>query len=132
MAKKIYFVSALALLFVLALGVSSSARERWAYLGSAHVDGGVDHDSIHVGASDGRFRAIQLRVSGGDIEFQRVVVHFGNGTQEELIIRDRIPSGGVTRPIDLPGERRIIQSIELWYGKARWSHRPKVSVYGIR
>ena len=130
MSKKIYF--AVALLFALALGISSSARDRWAYLGSAHVDGGMDHDSIHVGSSDGRFRAIQLRVSGGAIEFQRVVVHFGNGTQEELLIRERIPNGGVTRAIDLPGERRIIQSVELWYGKERWERRPKVSLYGIR
>src|ERR1700756_1187593 len=110
-SKKLYFVSAIALFFALALGMSSNARERWAYLGSAHVDGGIDHDSIHVGSSDGRFRAIQLRVSGGAIEFQRVVMHFGNGTEEELVIRERIPSGGVTRPIDLPGERRIIQSV---------------------
>jgi hypothetical protein len=131
-SKKLYFVSAIALFFALALGMSSNARERWAYLGSAHVDGGIDHDSIHVGSSEGRFRAIQLRVSGGAIEFQRVVMHFGNGTQEELVIRERIPSGGVTRPIDLPGERRIIQSVELWYGKERWEHRPKVSLYGIR
>ena len=132
MSKKIYLVSAIALFLVLALGISSDARERWAYLGSAHVDGALDHDSIHVGSSDGRFRAIQLRVSGGAIEFQRVVVHFGNGTEEELVIRERIPSGGVTRPIDLPGERRIIQSVELWYGKERWEHRPQVSLYGIR
>jgi hypothetical protein len=131
-SKKLYFVSAVALFFVLALGMSSNARERWAYLGSAHVDGGIDHDSIHVGSSDGRFRAIQLRVSGGAIEFQRVVVHFGNGTQEDLVVRERIPNGGVTRPIDLPGERRVIQSVELWYGKNRWEHRPKVSLYGIR
>ncbi len=132
MSRKILVVSEVSLLFVLALTMSVSARERWAYLGSAHVDGGMDHDSIHVGSSDGRFRAIQLRVSGGAIEFQRVVVHFGNGTAEELVIRDRIPSGGATRAIDLPGERRIIQSVELWYGKERWERRPKVSLYGIR
>jgi len=131
-SKKIHLASAVAVLFIFAVSISTSARERWAYLGSAHVDGGVDHDVIRVGSSDGRFRAIQLRVSGGAIEFQRVIVHFGNGTDEELVIRDRIPSGGATRAIDLPGERRIIQSVELWYGKERWEHRPKVSLYGIR
>ena len=132
MSKKICLASAIAVLFILAVSISANARERWAYLGSAHVDGGVDHDVIRVGSSDGRFRAIQLRVSGGAIEFQRVIVHFGNGSEEELLIRDRIPSGGATRAIDLPGERRIIQSVELWYGKERWERRPKVSLYGIR
>ena len=86
--------STIGLLFVLAFSASLYAQEgRWDYLGNAHVDGAQDHDNIHVGQHDGRFRAIQLRVSGGGIYFERVVVHFGNGTQEELIIRDHIPSG---------------------------------------
>jgi hypothetical protein len=126
-------LTTIGVLFVLAFSVSLYAQEgRWAYLGNAHVDGGQDHDNIHVGQHDGRFRAIQLRVSGGGIYFERVVVHFGNGTQEELVIRDHIPSGGATRAIDLPGERRVIESVELWYGKNKWEHRPKVSLYGIR
>jgi hypothetical protein len=105
---------------------------RWAYLGNAHVDGGQDHDNIRVGSSDGRFRAIQLRVSGGAIDFQRVVVHYGNGSQEEIVFRERIPSGGSTRALDLPGERRVIESVELWYSKESWHRRPKVSLYGMR
>ena len=107
-------------------------RGRWTYLGNAHVDGGQDHDNIRVGRGDGRFRAIQLRVSGGAINFERVIVHYGNGSQEELAIRSQIPSGGRTRPIDLPGERRVIESVELWYGKASWHRRPKVDLYGLR
>jgi hypothetical protein len=126
-------LSAIGLLFLLAYSASLYAQEgRWDYLGNAHVDGAQDHDNIHVGRRDGGFRAIQLRVSGGGIYFERVVVHFGNGTQEELVIRDHIPSGGSTRAIDLPGDRRVIESVELWYGKDKWEHRPKVSLYGIR
>ena len=76
-----------------------------------------DHDNIHVGKHDGRFRAIQLRVEGGEVFFEKVIVHFHDGSHEELVIRDRIPSGGQTRAIDLPGDRRVIESVELWYGK---------------
>ena len=121
--------------FALLLTVSVANAQyggRWDYLGNAHVDGGQDHDNIHVGVHDGRFRAIQLRVSGGEIFFERVVVHYGNGQSEELVIRDRIPNGGQTRAIDLPGDRRVIESVELWYGKGRWEHRPKVSLFGLR
>jgi hypothetical protein len=107
-------------------------RGRWAHLGEAHVDGQNDHDNIRVGMRDGRFRAIQLRVSGGTIDFQRVVVHFGNGSQEELVFRERIPSGGRTRPLDLPGERRVIESVEMWYSKENWRRKPRVDLYGIR
>jgi hypothetical protein len=121
------------LLFVLTVGTTLQAqRGRWTFLGDSHVDGSVDHDSIRVGRSDGTFRAIQLRISGGAINFERVIVRYGNGTQEEIPVRARIPDGGHTRIIDLPGDRRIIQSVDLWYGKGRWSKRPKVSLYGIR
>ena len=129
---KKYSVWMAGLLVVLGLAVSLQAREGWIYLGEAHVDGAQDHDKIKVGRSDGRFRAIQLRVSGGAIEFERVLVHFGDGTQEDLAIRERIPSGGRTRAIDLPGERRVIESVELWYSKEKWEHRPKVRLFGIR
>lgn len=120
---------------VIALGLCMpylAQAERWVYLGNSHVNGERDHDNIKVGRSDGRFRAIQLRVSGGAIEFQRVVVHYGNGSQEDVAIRDTIPAGGRTRAIDLPGERRTIESVELWYSKGRWSHDPKVTLYGMK
>ncbi|MGA9812515.1 MAG: hypothetical protein WBQ64_07055, partial [Terriglobales bacterium] len=124
---------ALSCVLVLAFCTSLYAqRGRWTYLGDSHVDGSVDHDSIKVGRSDGSFRAIRLRVSGGAINFERVVVRFGNGTQEEIPIRSRIPNGGQTRAIDLPGERRMIQSLDLWYSKDHWSRRPKVTLYGMR
>lgn len=96
------------------------------------MDGARDHDSIKVGRSEGGFRAIQLRISGGAINFERVIVRYGNGTQEQIPVRARIPDGGQTRVIDLPGERRLIQSVDLWYGKDSWRRRPKVSFYGLR
>ena len=130
--RRSVLVFALAMLFVSVLSAAGSPRHGRDFLGSAHVDGRADHDVIHVGRSDGRFRAIQLRVNGGAIDFDRVIVHFGNGTAEELVIRSRIPSGGETRFIDLPGERRVIESVEFWYGKERWDRRPEVRLYGIR
>ena len=124
---------AIGLVFLLTLCTSLQARrESWEYLGNAHVDGSQDHDSIKVGRSEGRYRAIQLRISGGAINFERVIARFGNGSQEEIAIRSRIPDGGQTRVIDLPGERRIIQSLDLWYGRDHWGKRPKVSLYGLR
>jgi hypothetical protein len=128
----------LGLITALAFGVSVYAQdrddygERWVYLGSRRVDGHRDHDVIRVGMRDGKFRAVQLRVSGGAVDFHRVIVHFGNGTSEEIAFRERIPDGGRTRPIDLPGDRRIIRSVEMWYGKESWHRLPKVEVFGIR
>lgn len=121
---------------LLALVCYSSAygqRARMVLLGNARVDGGRDHDTINVGgAASGAFRAIQLRVTGGAIRFDRLVVNYGNGTQEQIPIRNRIAAGSRTRVIDLPGERRIIRSVDMWYGKERWATRPRVTLYGIR
>jgi hypothetical protein len=110
----------------------SAPRERWARLGSAHVDGKVDHDNISVGVHDGRFRAIQLRVRGGPVELSRVVVHYGNGEPEEVAVNERVPAGGSTHPIDLRGRERVIQSVELGYAKGSWRSRPEVVLLGMR
>lgn len=129
------------LLLLLSFSVASDAQRRrdrdgdegrWEYLGQAHVDGRADHDNIRVNAR-GPFRAIQLEVRDGAIEFQRVVVHFENGEDHRVEVRDRIPAGGRTRAIDLPGDRRIIRSVELWYERGNWrSRRPTLKLYGRR
>jgi hypothetical protein len=131
--RKKQILQLLTLLLVCVLAVPVYAQYgHMMRLGDAHVDGRVDHDSIHVGRHDGTFRAIQLHVSGGAINFERVIVRYGNGGTEELAIHAVIPAGGSTRVIDLPGDRRVIESVDLWYAKASWSHHPKVTLYGVR
>jgi len=105
-------------------------ESRWEQLGRTYVDGKVDHDRIFV--NKGGYRALQLGVKGGAIEFQRVVVHFENGADHQLEIRDRIPDHGKTRVIDLPGDRRRIRSVEFWYSKERWHSKPYVNLWGRR
>jgi hypothetical protein len=104
---------------------------RWEHLGQVTVDGRNDHDRIVVHNGEG-YRALQLGVKGGAIEFQRVLVHFENGGDTDLPVRERIEEGGKTRVMDLPGERRRIRSIEFWYSKERWRSRPYVNVWGLR
>ena len=112
--------------------VHAQRQGRWEYLGEANVDGGADHDNIRVTRSRGAYRAIVLRVQRAPIEFDRVVVHYGNGSSEPIHVRNVIPAGGQTQVIDLPGERRVIQSVEFWYARARpGSRRPKVRLFGM-
>lgn len=120
-------------LFALAILISTAplARaENWTYLGQAHVDGQHDHDNIEVGRAAGRYRFLQVRVNNAPIEFDRIVVHYGNGEAETLQVRDVIGKGSRSRAIPLAGDR-IVQSLELWYGKAHpFSRRPEVSLFG--
>ena len=102
----------------------------WVYLGQSHVDGQHDHDNIEVGKAAGRYRFLQIRVHNAPIEFDHIVVHYGNGEPEVLHVRDVIRAGGHSRAIALQGDR-FVQSFELWYGKARPdSVRPEVSLFG--
>jgi hypothetical protein len=105
---------------------------RWEYLGESNVDGRFDHDRIEVGRDEGRFRALQIKVSNAPIYFQRVVVHYENGTSEVLHFRNRIPAGGQTRVFDLRGHQRAIDNVEFFYSRGSWgwSAKPKVRLFG--
>lgn len=127
---------AVALMLLLVLSPALLAQRdrdrggRWIYLGEANVDGRADHDKISVGRSEGRFNELQIRVERAPIEFQRVVVHFSDGGNEELSIRERIRAGSQTAPINLRGRDRSINSVEFWYARARsGSDKPKVRLY---
>ena len=117
------------MMLAFAFGLATSApAKRWVYLGNAHVDKSADHKTIHV-AGSGQFHTIQLRVNGGGVEFERLVVHFADGTKEELPVQDHVRSGGKTHELDLPGDRRAIDSVELWYSKDHVNERPEVRLY---
>jgi hypothetical protein len=103
----------------------------WDFLGYTRVDGTQDHGRIQIVRHDRLFRTIQVRVSGESIFFDRLVLHFGNGTSQGFVVSGRIPAQGENYVIDLPGEVRLLESVELWYYKEPWGHNPTVSLYGI-
>jgi hypothetical protein len=140
--KSICVLSSLVLLLSVSFAANAQRRDRderrqqgdgrWERLGDSHVDGKHDHDNIRVNARGG-FRAIRFFVQGGEIEFQRVVVHFENGADTDVEVRERIRRDGTTRAIDLPGDERRIRSVEVWYGKGSWGgSRPQLVLYGRR
>jgi hypothetical protein len=121
------------LALLLAVGVSRSIYAQpgqWIELGSAKVNGQADHDTIEV-HNNGTFRAIQIRVESSAVHFDHIIVRYGNGQHEQISVRDVIQPGSSSRAIDLPGARRAIDKIDLWYEKAGSGHKPKVSIYGL-
>jgi len=126
--KKILIpIFALALMFYMAPAAHAA---NWVFLGTAHVDGQHDHDNIEVGKSAGRYRFLQIRVQNAPIEFDRIVVHYGDGEPEVLQVRDVIRRGGHSRAIPLQGDR-FVKSFELWYGKANPnSGKPELTLFG--
>jgi hypothetical protein len=117
-------------LLALAFAISLPARGQfWDLLGHTQIDRSHDYCRIQITRRDLPFRAIQLRVSGKALFLDRLVIHFDDGSSQELLVSDRILPGGSNYVIDLLGEHSL-ESVELWYYKEPWGQNPTVSVYG--
>ena len=120
-------------LLALAFATSLFAHGQfWDFLGSTQVDRRQDHGRIPITRRDRLFRNIQLRVSGEAVFFDRLVVHFANGTSQEFVVSGRISPEGSNYVMDLSGEPTALESVELWYYKESWAHNPGISLYGTR
>lgn len=130
MAKNKVWLAVLAL--VLGLGAVQGARAQEIYLGHAHVDGPEDHDDIQVGRFAGRYHWIILRVDRAPIQFDRVIIHYGNRSAQELPVHQAVGPGGSSQWIQLPGGERVIRSLELFYARAEPGNpnKPEVQLFG--
>lgn len=121
-------------MLVMLLGATASRAQEgaWVYLGQSHLDGVRDHDKIKIDKHYGRFNVLQIRVTGGAVEFDHVLIHFRNGAVEELSIRQLVHDGQRTRPIVLPGGHRIVKNVEFWYSQDDPHYRPTIQLFGAR
>ncbi len=108
--------------FFLAVLIGTSAMSftlehdgRWELLGSRRINYQVDRDEILVTRAEGVFSAIQLRVKRSPINMHKLAVHYGNGEVDEIDLRESFRAGSSSRVIDLPGNKRIIKKVVMWY-----------------
>src|SRR5262245_63461605 len=100
-----------------ALGVAGSVeaqRRGWEHLGTKEIEGRVDHDEISVHGKD-TYTALQFRVSGAAVQFDRILVEYGNHSTRPYPFRILVPSNGASRVLDLVGGERDIASVKFWY-----------------
>lgn len=131
--RKPISTSALLLLLVAALTQlpsAAGAADRWKLLGKTTVSDRVERDVVAVTRVRGGFEAIKLEVRERAVEFRSVTVHFANGEEQELALRERIPAGGASRVVDIEGDERVIRSIELVYDAQSLGGKARVSIYG--
>ena len=122
-------------LFVCFIGLASTIPlpvrgQVWDFMGDAQINSTRDHEKILVTRRNAVFRSIQLRVSGDAVFFDHLVLHFGDGTSEQMVVEGRIWPGGKNRLISFSGQRRAVESVELWYYQEPWQHSPRVILYG--
>lgn len=103
----------------------------WEKLGTKKVNYGLDRDEIIVTARDGRFTKLKLKARRGGINMHKMVVHFGDGTHQNVELRNNIPKGGETRVIDLKGGKRVIKKVVFWYDTKNLARkRAKLELWG--
>jgi hypothetical protein len=104
----------------------------WVLLGQRPVTDRLDHDVIPVTVARGDFTRIKITVQRHGVDFHRVVVHFANGGDQEVEMRQTIPAGGETRAIDLRAGERVIRSVEFWYdARTIRGRRAVVRLFGL-
>lgn len=127
------YLQSMAIFLVYFFSITTITAQSWTELGAAKVNGHADHDEIWVTNSRGDFKAIKLFVQNEGIEFDRVVVHFGNGGKEVMNIKNFVPAGGETRVMDLTGGDRVIKKVDFFYkSNAMTGKKARVVLYGRR
>jgi hypothetical protein len=105
-------------------------RNGYTYLGERLVNGGADHDVIHVGRADGRFTGIMIVVENAPVEIFDVVVTFGDGQHQDIPTRLVYGPDSTSRMIDLAGGARVVRKVDFRYGNLRGQGQAKVELWG--
>lgn len=101
----------------------------WRLLGERAVAGRYDHDTIAVGSYKGRFDKLTMVVTDNDLELIDLEIKFVTGRPYHPATRHYFREGSRSRAFDLPGDDRMIRSIELRY-KNVGSGSAKVQIWG--
>jgi hypothetical protein len=108
-------LSILASLLILITLTAAGQGAKWKFMGEKLVNDRLDHDVIMITAVKGDLKALQIRVKGSSVDFHKVIIVYGNGRRQEVIMRNTIGPRGASRQIDLVGDERIVRSVEFWY-----------------
>ena len=121
----------LAALLIVGVGSVAAQPGAWDHLGTKEIEGKRDHDTIKCHGKD-EYRGLQFRVNGAAVQFDRIVVEYGNHNRKAYPFRILVPPNGSSPVLDLIGGHRDITKVEFWYQKASWGKKPEVRLFGRR
>ncbi len=107
-------------------------RDNWVELGCERAGYLGERDVIQVGRNKGQFRALRVSATSNSVAINDMKVIFANGDYERLMVQQDIREGTTSQPMDLPGERRSIERIEMAYqSKPNFKAQARVCVHGL-
>lgn len=113
------------------LEIPKNFAGRWELLGSRTVNFGLDRDEIMVTANEGFFTALKFKVERSALNLHRMVVHFGDGSTQDVELRNNLKAGQESRIIDLEGNRRVITKVVFVYDtKNKKKARAVIELWG--
>lgn len=86
----------------------------WSLLGCRDIKFLADRDTLKVNR-EGRFAALRLKVRKAPVEMYSLRVTYQSGVKQDVPVRETVPPGGSSRPIELLGRERGIERIEMIY-----------------
>lgn len=116
----------LGLLYLLAVCGVLYAMGPWELIGEQRVTESLDHETIAVSPVRGGLRSLKLLVRNAPVSLRRIVVHFGNGADQEAELAAAIPAGGESREIDLRGGNEVVRSVDLWFDAGALARREAI------
>jgi hypothetical protein len=129
-------ITVIAFMFTLVFATTAARADwdskGWTKLGERWVSGKLDRDTIVVGAYKGKFTKLTLVVERNDIELLEFQIVFANGERFDPVLRHYFRDGSRTRVIDLPGDERVIQTINMKYRNIVAGKDAKVEVWAWR
>ena len=112
-----------------AIGLASpQASARDVLIGSTSYEARPIRDTINIGGREGQFRGLRFDVRQSDVEVLEFRVVYGNGSSEDIKVRQFFRAGTSSRVFDLAGRQRAIRQIIVTYvpsGPAR------IQFYGV-
>ncbi len=119
------------LFFASSFTLPEETRFDWNRLGSKKVSYSLDRDVLHIGANDGLYSKLKLAVTGGSVNMHKMVVEYGNGAKDTIMIKQNFQKRTDSRVIDLQGNKRVIKKISFWYDtKNRSQRQATMHVFG--
>jgi len=114
---------------------ASPAASSWKKLGERTVNGRPnqeDRDTITVGADDGAFTAVQVKVENSALKMHDMKITFGDGSVQDVATAFVFGPNQLTRVIDLPGNKRIIRKVDFRYSNLPGGGNARVELWGRR
>ena len=92
----------------------TAAHAEWISLGARTVEHSADKDTFNVSHA-GLFKGLMMKVMHNDITVKKFQVIYANGEKNWVRTARTIRAGGSTGYIDLPGNRRVVRRVHIWY-----------------